>query len=38
MINVASAIIMMIFLLFTWAILKSGSDYDDQWEDYEDVH
>lgn len=38
MINVASAIIMVIFLLFTWALLKTGSDADDQWEESEDVY
>jgi hypothetical protein len=38
MINAVSAIIMVILLLFTWALLKTGSDYDDQWEDYEDVY
>jgi hypothetical protein len=38
MINVVSAIIMAFLLLFTWALLKTGSDYDEQWEDYDDVY
>ena len=38
MINVVSVIIMTIFLLFSWALLKTGSDYDKQWEDDDHVY
>ena len=33
MINVASAIIMVVLLLFFWSLLKAGSDADDHWEE-----
>ena len=33
MINVVSTIIMTILMLSFWALLKTGSDADDQWEE-----